>query len=102
MELNKDRKTNAKYCDFRILVNGRTFPIHKSVVGPQLEYFDAMFFSKMKEQKQHQATIETITKATMEVILSFLYAGSIETTSNNIYGIIEAANCLNISDVKNY
>ena len=102
MKLNKDRKTDAKYCDFRISVNGQTFPIHKSIVGPQSDYFDKMFFSQMKEQNQHQATIEAITKETMEAILDFFYSGSIEITCNNVCGIMEAANYFNVSDVKNY
>ena len=102
MKLFEDRKTNAKYYDFRISVSGRTFPIHKSIVGPQSDYFDKMFVSQMKEQNQHQATIEAITKETMKSILDFLYTRSIEITCNNVCGIMEAANYFNILDVKYY
>ena len=101
-KLNQDRKTDAKYCDFRISADGSTFPIHKSIVGPQSEYFDAVFFSAMKEQYQPEATVKGMTKAIIADILDFFYSGTIEITSNNVYEMMEAADYLNISAVKTF
>ena len=101
-KLNQDRKTDAKYCDFRISADGSTFPIHTSIVGPQSEYFDAVFFSAMKEQYQHKATVEGVAKTIIADILDFLYSGTIEITSNNVYEMMEAADYLNISAVKTF
>ena len=102
MKLNQDRKTDAKYSDFRISADGSTFPIHKSIVGPQSEYFDAMFFSAMKEQYLHEATVEGIAKDIIAHILDFFYSGTIEITSSNVYEMMKAANYLNISAIKTF
>jgi len=100
--LNEDRKTEAKYCDFRIIGDGYNFPIHKSIVGPLSIFFETMFFSKMKEQYENQTNLYGISKKIMENILDFIYTGIVEITSENVYEVMEAANFLSISILKNF
>ena len=100
--LNQDRKDAAKYCDFRIIVNGYIFPVHKSVVGPLSDFFDSMFFSEMRETYEHQVIIDTISKDVMELVVEFFYTSKIQITSNNVYDIMEAANYLNLQNVKQF
>jgi len=101
-KLNEDRKTDAKYCDFRIQTNGCNFPVHKNIVGPLSGFFGTMFFSEMKEQNQHQANMDGIKKDVMEFILDFFYTGFIQITRDNVYEVMEAANYLDIANLKNY
>jgi len=72
MRLNKYRNTTAKNFDFRIQTKGCNFPpVHKSVVGPLSDFFDAMFNCEMKETYQNQGNLNAVSKEVMKVILDF-------------------------------
>jgi len=98
--LNNDRKTSATYCDFTLIVDGHKYPVHKCIFlfSP---FYDRMFNIEMKERFDNGAVIKGVNnKEVFEVILDFVYTGSITLNMNNVFGIIEAADYMDIWYVK--
>ena len=96
LKLNNDTKTVAKYCDITLFVDEREYPVHKCIFGIISSFFDKMFTVKMKEQRENQATIEGITPPVFEVILDFIYTGTIDLSMENVYSVIEATHFLDL------
>ncbi|CAK8688277.1 unnamed protein product [Clavelina lepadiformis] len=100
--LNEERKTTKDFCDFTIKAGGKQFPVHKCVVGTFSEYFKKMFTTKMKGSYLNEGSIKEFSGPTMASIINFIYTSCIILTHDNVYDVLEAAEYLRITSLKEY
>ncbi|XP_076820206.1 kelch-like protein 12 [Clavelina lepadiformis] len=98
--LNEDRKTTKDFCDFKIKAGGKQFPVHKCVIGSISEYFKKMFTTKMKESYSNEGSVKEVSGPTMASIINFIYTSCIILTHDNVYDVLEAAEYLHITSLK--
>ena len=70
-------------CDVTVVVEGREFSAHRNVLAASSPYFQNMFTSDMREKTESKITIEALTSSVMEDLLSYLYTGAVEITSES-------------------
>ena len=98
--LNEFRKHNI-LCEVVIVVNGKQFFAHRSVLAASSPYFRAMFSSNMREQLENKPVVlENITADIMEELLHFIYTGSIKITPFNVKDFVSASNYLLMTSLK--
>ncbi|XP_076820205.1 kelch-like protein 12 isoform X4 [Clavelina lepadiformis] len=100
--LNEERKSTKDFCDFTIKAGGKQFPVHKCVVGSFSEYFKKMFTTKMKESYSNEGSVKETSGPTMASIINFIYTSCIILTHDNVYDVLEAAEYLRITSLKEY
>ena len=73
----------------------------KVLLAASSRFFDAMFSSGMKESTQNEVELkdEDLTKEAFEIILDFIYSSILPLTEDNVLGVLEAADHLQILSV---
>ena len=98
--LNDFRKYNI-LCEVMIIVNGRQFYAHRTVLAASSPYFRAMFTSQMREQVENKPIVlENIAGDVMEDLLNFIYTGVIKITPFNVKDLVSASNYLLMTSLK--
>ena len=80
--------------DVTLVVQGREFRAHKSVLSAASLFFDSMFTCNMKEKDQPSVKIEQINASTMKLVLEFVYTGDVEVDGESALDLLTTANYL--------
>ncbi|XP_076811701.1 kelch-like protein 25 [Clavelina lepadiformis] len=100
--LNEERTTTKDFCDFTIKAGRKQFPVHKCVVGSFSQYFKKMFTTKMRESYLNEGSVKEVSGPRMASIINFIYTSCIILTYDNVYDVLEAAEYLRITSLKEY
>ncbi|XP_015913071.1 uncharacterized protein [Parasteatoda tepidariorum] len=68
---------NKILCDFKVLVSGKEFSVHKTILSAMSPVFQAMFESGMTETAKSQVTIEEYSVDAVEKMLNFSYSNRV-------------------------
>ena len=91
---------SKKFCDFKIICNGKTFECHKIVLSCQSDVFDTMFANmNMAEAKSGEVEVNDIKAEVMETMLYFLYNQEIKDTKLITGQLLLAADKYNIANL---
>lgn len=94
---NQFRKT-GKYCDFRFVVKGQEFAVHKAVLGAYSDYFDTLFSAKFRESEAKEPVPfgdEGLCAEVFESFLSYVYTGAFALADATATQLIQLANLAN-------
>ncbi|GES97567.1 BTB/POZ protein [Rhizophagus clarus] len=82
---------NPKYSDIEILCEDER-KLHgcRAILAARSEVFDKLLYNGMKESHESKITFPKINSAGMEIILEYIYVGSIKSDSLSEYNIVEA------------
>src|SRR2546421_6550746 len=80
---------NPKYSDIEILCKDKTLHSSRAILAARSEVFDGLLYNGMKESYEKQISFPTINSSIMEVVLEYIYTGSIKEGSLTKYNIIE-------------
>ncbi len=84
---------NSKYSDVEILCeNEITLHGCRAILAARSEVFDALLFNGMKESYSNQISFPKINSSVMEIILEYIYTGTIKEESLTKDNIIETFN----------
>ena len=98
--LNMQRKQDH-LCDVTLVTHDeKEFKAHRNVLSAASPFFDKLFESDMKENREGIARFEEITGSVMEDVLEFIYTGSVEITQENSEDLVGAANYLILPGLK--
>ena len=86
-ELLKD----GKYSDVKISVNGEEFNAHKAILSSRSPVFNAMFESKMLENRENLIRIEDFRPEVIEELMTFIYSGKVKNLSKVAKELLSAA-----------
>ncbi|XP_030630653.1 actin-binding protein IPP [Chanos chanos] len=97
-QMNKMR-LRADFCDVRLLVGGRVFNVHRLVLAASGPYFAALFSGAMSEAREEEVRIAGVEADIFEMLLEFIYTGTIDVTVDNVQEVMVAADMLQLSEV---
>lgn len=68
---------NPTFSDFKVVVRGKEFHVHKAILAGASPVFFRMFTTDMKESRTNVCNIENIKPEAFEQMLNFIYCGDI-------------------------
>ncbi|XP_072543166.1 actin-binding protein IPP [Salminus brasiliensis] len=92
-------RLRSDFCDVRLLVGGRVFQVHRLVLAASGPYFSALFSGGMSEAHEEEVHIAGVEAEVFQVLLEFIYTGSIDVTVENVQELMVAADMLQLSEV---
>ncbi|XP_062338385.1 actin-binding protein IPP [Osmerus eperlanus] len=97
-QMNKMR-LRADFCDVGLRVGGRVFRVHRLVLAASSPYFTALFSGRMSEADKEEVQILGVEAKVFEVLVEFIYTGTINVSVENVQELIVAADMLQLSEV---
>lgn len=86
--------------DIVLKVDNRKFPCHRNVLASVSPYFHRMFCSNMQESKLSSVSLQGIRADSVALILDFAYTSRMHFSKENVPLILEAADMLLMTSVK--
>ena len=77
-DFNANPRQAARFSDFKINVEGKTFDCHKIFLALRSEVFSAMFEHNVAETRQNEVTITDLDASTVGNMLNFIYTDSVK------------------------
>ncbi|GBB90702.1 hypothetical protein RclHR1_17740002 [Rhizophagus clarus] len=97
---------NSKYSDIEILCeNENKLYGCRAILAARSEVFDRLLYNGMKESYEKQISLPTINSSGMEIILEYIYTGSIKEdslTKDNTVEAFHAADYFQLSDLQDF
>jgi hypothetical protein len=97
---------NPKYSDVEILCDDeKKFYGCRAILAARSEVFDRLLYNGMKESYENKISFPEINTAGMEIILEYIYTGSIKEetlTKDNIIEAFYAADYFQLSDLQDF
>ena len=95
-----DLYENQELFDVVIKVEEKEFECHRAFLAASTDYFRAMLTTNMAEKQQSVITISGVDAASMQLIIKYLYTGSVELTTGTVQNLLSAANLLQLKELK--
>ncbi|GBB90590.1 hypothetical protein RclHR1_01760014 [Rhizophagus clarus] len=97
---------NPKYSDVEILCEDEK-KLHacRAILAARSEVFDRLLYNGMKESHENQITFPKISSSGMEIILEYIYSGSVKEeslTKDNTVEAFYAADYFQLSDLQDF
>ncbi|CAJ1084416.1 zinc finger and BTB domain-containing protein 39 [Xyrichtys novacula] len=96
-ELNRCRQSR-QYCDVLLQVGNRTFPVHRAVLACAGTYFRNLF-ARAPASSSAAFSLEFISSANFEKVLTFVYTGEILTDLIDVGVLYELAERLGVDEL---
>ncbi|KAM4642663.1 actin-binding protein IPP [Discoglossus pictus] len=96
--MNKMRQ-RLEFCDVQLRVGDVSFGVHKLVLAASSPYFAALLASGMKESSDDVVQIQGVDSSSFELLLDFIYTGSVNISTANVQELMTAADMLQLSQV---
>ncbi|XP_072429047.1 kelch-like protein 30 [Chiloscyllium punctatum] len=93
-------RSNPKLSDVTLLVGGREFPCHRSVLALCSVYFHAMFSGEFVESISARVELKELEPAAVESLIEFAYTGKLTINQQNVESLTQTANLLQFSSVQ--
>ncbi|XP_065205311.1 speckle-type POZ protein B-like isoform X21 [Planococcus citri] len=91
---------NQTLTDVIISVNGKDFPVHKTVLAARSPVFCAMFKHRTKENELNRVDIKDINEAVVEGMLKYIYTGKCDDLDELAEGLLAAADKYDLCRLK--
>ncbi|EXX64330.1 uncharacterized protein OCT59_001011 [Rhizophagus irregularis] len=97
---------NPKYSDIEILCEDeKKLHVCRAILAARSEVFDKLLYNGMKETYENQISFPKINSAGMEIILEYIYTGSVKKeslTKDNLIEAFFAAHYFQLSDLQDF
>nr|DBA17753.1 TPA: hypothetical protein GDO54_016078 [Pyxicephalus adspersus] len=97
-QMNKMRQ-QREFCDLQIRVGSVVFSVHKLVLAASSPYFAALLSGGLKESSDDVIEIQEVEPNSFQLLLEFIYSGSVHISTENVQGLMVAADMLQLNDV---
>lgn len=98
-KLNKYRQ-QGQLCDVVLKVGSCEFAAHRAVLSASCAFFEGLFASGLNEKEQYRIVLEELEEDIMEDLMTYLYTGEVDLTQTNVRNILQAANFLLLTKLK--
>ncbi|XP_044755911.1 actin-binding protein IPP [Coccinella septempunctata] len=92
-------RINGKCCDLEIIAGKKSFKVHKAILAASSPYFQAMFTGELSEKNKNEIELHGISAEIFEVLLEFIYSGSVHINQNNVQDVFFAGDMLGLTDI---
>ncbi|KAI4888021.1 hypothetical protein NFI96_034689 [Prochilodus magdalenae] len=98
--LNEQRLFQPDLCDVDLVLvrQHSTFPAHKGVLAAHSPFFQALF-TRGKELRRVDLTLEALTSQGLQQILNFIYTSKLLVTGQTVRDVLRAASVLQMSEL---
>ncbi|KAE8609887.1 hypothetical protein XENTR_v10011940 [Xenopus tropicalis] len=97
-QMNRMRH-QLEFCDVQIQIGDVKFGVHKLVLAASSPYFAALLAGGMKESLTEVVQIQGLNPNSFQLILDFIYTGSVKISTDNVEDLMTAADMLQLSHV---
>ncbi|XP_062250371.1 kelch-like protein 10 [Platichthys flesus] len=94
METHNEHHLAGQFCDAILQIEDVQIPIHRIILSNCSSYFHALFVHQITTDKVFHITC--VSPDIMQIILGFIYTGSVTVTKDNVHELMVAADMLNI------
>ncbi|XP_031222199.1 zinc finger and BTB domain-containing protein 7A-like [Mastomys coucha] len=94
-----EQRTQGLLCDVVLLVEGREFPAHRSVLAACSQYFKKLFTSGPVANQQNVYKIDFVNAEALKALMDFAYTATLTVSTANVGNILRAARLLEIQAV---
>ncbi|XP_001949058.2 ring canal kelch homolog isoform X1 [Acyrthosiphon pisum] len=99
-EVLQTLRKDGFFCDVKLKTDDNKIIIaHKVVLASASPYFYAMF-TKFSEKNTELVVMREIDSTALQMLVNFIYSGAIEVTKENVQILLQAANILQLQEVK--
>lgn len=97
----KELLNQSKYSDFKFVVQGKIFKVHKNILAAASPVFDKLFTTECRETVNNECIVNDIDPTIFQYLLNFIYCGELpEQAANNVYrALYEAAHYYQINEL---
>ena len=75
----KDLLDNKKYVDVTFVLEGQPIPAHRLILASQSDYFDRLFYGKVKEAtSSDEIPLPNVPLEAFRLLLEFMYSGCLD------------------------
>ena len=97
--LNADRLNEQELCDFKVIVQERTFHVHKCLISVASDFFKKVVSTNMREKYENSVSVLSVEPDIMEIILDFIYGKEVDFSVDNIDELLAASDFLQICEL---
>ncbi|XP_053549558.1 actin-binding protein IPP [Bombina bombina] len=97
-QINKMRN-NLEFCDVQIQIDDTLFGLHKLVLAASSPYFAALLAGGLRESSNDVVQIQGVEPSSFELLLDFIYTGSVNISTENVQELLTAADMLQLDHV---
>ena len=98
----KSLRSDEVFTDFTIISEDERLPCHKVLLAANSSMLKAMIKSNMVEAKTNQLHLNSISPPVIRVLLDYMYTGEIAVSEDIFMDLIEAANYLQLLELKQF
>lgn len=91
---------SGQFSDVTIRCEGTELACHKIILGARSPVFNAMFIHNMTENQKKEIEIEDLEIETVQDMLKYMYAGTIDNLNTRSPRLLEAADKYQLSELK--
>ena len=95
-------RIEGHFNDVTIIVGNQSIPANRMVLSCHSVFFEKMFKCNMKEKYEHNVEIERVNGNTVKNLVDYIYVGSIDINEDNVMELLEAADYLQMKQVKSF
>ncbi len=92
-------RSEGLLCDIELEVDGKRLSAHRALLAAISPYFKKLFTGNFKEANQNVITLHGLTFESLNSIIDCFYTPGLDISSENLSGILAAANLLQISNI---
>ncbi|KAK3513327.1 hypothetical protein QTP70_012377 [Hemibagrus guttatus] len=94
-------RSEKKFCDVLIKVDGAEFHAHKNILCGCSSYFRALFTNSWYPPEKYEHSVTEVSSEIMQLIMEYAYKHRVNVTEENVQSLLIAADYLAVSDLVN-
>ena len=95
-------RIEGHFNDVTVNVGNQSIPANRMVLSCHSVFFEKMFKCNMKEKHDHDVKIQRLNGPSVKNLIDYIYIGSIDIDENNVMKLLEAADYLQMEEVKGF
>ena len=96
----EEQRKQGSFNDVTIIAKKQTIPCNKMVLSCYSKFFEKLFQTNFKEKHQNLFKIDDFDGQIIELIIDYIYSGSIKIENKNVMDIISASDYLQLDALK--
>jgi hypothetical protein len=88
------------FADFKFIVEGKEFEVHKVILAGSSEYFKLLFTVEMAEKKANECKVPKVKAKVFELLLEYIYTRKVTELADHAIDLYDLANCYQVEGLK--
>ncbi|CAH1781616.1 unnamed protein product [Owenia fusiformis] len=91
---------NKQMSDVTLVVDNQDYPCHRNILAISSPFFMAMFTNDLAEKQQDKIKLKDLDSKTMELILDYIYTGTVNLCEETVPNLLSAANLFQLLSLR--